>query len=582
METESRYRIIRRAFVRLAVTSMFVVMATNICSFVDNIAVSRMLGTKELAAMGLFSPVAMAAGFSYVLIVGSQVLCANFIGAGKKENVNKLFYSSFAVLGVVFLIFSAVCFFARGWLAGILGAKGLTRTYLSDYMAGYVPCIMPQALCALLMSLVSFNNDMKRSYYSTAVMIIVNAAGDVLLAMPLGIMGIGLASTISYLAAFAVLLPGFVKKDKALHLKRCRIDFGLILKAAVRGLPSLMFAIGLIIKNYLMNYTLNNWTGDDGVAVMSVLASVCAIAGAFPAGFSSAYMSLAGLYYGEEDRSSLKTVMKIALKAGLIVCVVLVGIIMAASSPLSSLFFKRGESIWDMGRVMFLLGFLFLPLNLIFNLLLKSYQVQGRMRLVNILSTAETAFIGVLALIAVPGSGVEAAWLTNTWVDIICIAVVLISVFIWRGRVDLSIPSLQKLPDDFGAAPEECLECSIRSVEDAVAASEAVLAFCKEKGIDARTASYAGLCVEEMAGNVLQHGFTKGTGSYSADVRVVCKDGLTIRIRDNCREFDPRKRLELFTPEAPEKNIGIRLVAGLARTMDYYNTAGVNTLLIKL
>ena len=38
----------------------------------------------------------------------------------------------------------------------------------------------------------------------------------------------------------------------------------------------------------------------------------------------------------------------------------------------------------------------------------------------------------------------------------------------------------------------------------------------------------------------------------------------------------------MFEPELPEKNIGLRIVAGLAKQMDYYNTAGVNTLLIKL
>lgn len=292
-------------------------------------------------------------------------------------------------------------------------------------------------------------------------------------------------------------------------------------------------------------------------------------------------MSLAGLYYGEEDRSSLKTLMRAALRVGLVVCIVSVAVIMAASAPFSSLFFKRGEAIWEMGRVMFLLGFTFIPLNLFFNLLMKSYQVQGRMRLVNVLSAVETALIGILTLASVPVFGVSAAWLANTWIDIICIAVVLVSVVIWRRRVDFSIPSLQKLPDDFGASPEECAEYSIRSTEDAVEASQAVTAFCRARGTDSRTAAYAGLCVEEIATNVLQHGFKSG-GSYSADVRVVCRDDLTIRIRDNCREFDPRKRLAMFEPEQPEKNIGLRIVAGLAKQMDYYNTAGVNTLLIKL
>ena len=66
------------------------------------------------------------------------------------------------------------------------------------------------------------------------------------------------------------------------------------------------------------------------------------------------------------------------------------------------------------------------------------------------------------------------------------------------------------------------------------------------------------------------------------DVRVVVRDELTVRIRDNCPEFDPRKRLEVFYPESPEKNVGIRLTAGLARQMDYYNNAGINTLVLKM
>lgn len=272
MRKDSRYKLIRRAYIRLAVTSMCVMLATNICGFVDNIAVSRLLGTRELAAVGLFSPVAMVAGFCYVLIIGSQVLCANFIGAGRKDDVNRLFYSTFVVLGIVFLAFSVLCFITRDSLASLLGARGQTRVCLSDYMAGYLPGILPQTFCALLMSLVSFNNDLKRSYWSTGVMIVVNALADLALAKPMGILGIGLASTISYLAALAVLLPGFLKKDMALHLERSDINMKLVLKAAMRGLPSLMFAIGLIIKNYLMNYTLNKWTGNEGVAVMSVLA----------------------------------------------------------------------------------------------------------------------------------------------------------------------------------------------------------------------------------------------------------------------------------------------------------------------
>ena len=107
------------------------------------------------------------------------------------------------------------------------------------------------------------------------------------------------------------------------------------------------------------------------------------------------------------------------------------------------------------------------------------------------------------------------------------------------------------------------------------------VSFCLEKGICRRTASFAGLCIEEMARNIFQHGGHQEKDIY-VDVRMIVQDELTIRIRDNCIAFDPRKRLDQFHPEDPGRNIGIRLTAGIARQIDYYNSAGVNTLIMKL
>lgn len=55
-----------------------------------------------------------------------------------------------------------------------------------------------------------------------------------------------------------------------------------------------------------------------------------------------------------------------------------------------------------------------------------------------------------------------------------------------------------------------------------------------------------------------------------------------MRIRDNCPEFDPKKRLEQFSGDDPAANVGIKLIARLADEMTYHNTAGINTVMIKL
>lgn len=578
---ESKQKLIKDAYRKLFTASVFTLLATNIGMIVDNIVVGRLLGTNGLAAIGFFAPLSTAVGFSYVLISGAQVICGNFVGAGKRDNLNSLFVSSFITLFGITAIFAFLGTVFRVPLASLLGAEGEIHKELCEYMAGYLVGIIPQILCAFLMGLLAFNNRIRDSYISTAVMVVTNLLGDLLLIGPWGSFGVGLASTISSFCGFLVLLPGFLSQDRTIHFCKVKFDALLVFEALGRGIPSLTFALGLMLKTTLINYAINHYVGADGIAVVNIMNSICAIAGIIPQACAGGFATIAGLYYGEEDRDSIIYLFKCGMRMGVILCTITMVLLMIFSNPLARIFLTQGDDIVRLGQRMIIMVYTFLPANLIFNILIKSYQAQGRMTLVNVMAFVETAFIGILAVILTPVMGDAGAWLSNTFVDIICILIVLISVVVWKKSVDFSAESLLKMPPEFGAAPDEFVEFSVKNLDDVSSVSEAVVNFCKSRNISGKNAFYSGLCVEEMARNILQHGFTKEK-NYYADVRVVAKDELTIRIQDNCREFDPRKRMDMMNPEDPEKNIGIRLVAGISKSIDYYNNAGINTLLIKV
>ncbi len=577
----SKQELIKSAYKKIFIASIFVLLATNIGMIVDNIVVGRLLGTNGLAAIGFFAPISTAVGFSYIIISGAGVICGNFVGAGKRDDIHTLFVSSFFTLFVISAVFALFCIVFRTSLATLLGAEGEIHTELCEYMAGYLPGVIPQVLCAFLMGLVAFNNRIRDSYISTGAMVISNLLGDLLLIGPWGSFGVGLASTISSLCGLLVLLPGFMSKDRTIHFCRVPFDIVMVFKAMGRGLPSLTFALGMMLKTTLINYAINHYIGSDGIAVVNVMNSLCAIAGIIPQACAGAFATIAGLYYGEEDRDSILYLFKYGMKIGVILCTLTMLVLMIFSNPLARVFLTQGDDIIRLGQRMILLGYTFLPVNLIFNILIRSYQAQGRMTLVNIMAFVETALIGVTALVLTPIFGDAGTWLANAIVDVISIIIVLISVVVWKKSIDFSSESLLKMPEDFGASPDEFIEFSVKNLDDVSSASEAVVDFCKSRNISGKNAFYSGLCVEEMTRNILQHGFTPGK-NYSADVRVVVKDGLTIRIQDNCREFDPRKRMDMMNPTEPEKNIGIRLVANLAKNIDYYNTAGINTLILKV
>ena len=566
--------------------NIFIFVATCACGVIDNLFVGRILGQDALAAAGFFSPVMTAAGLSYVLIMGVQVLAGNYVGEGKAELVNRLFVSVFFVLFAAFTTFSAICILFREPLSDILGARGYVAVLLCDYIKGYAPGIIPQTLAALLMALCSYNNDLKRSYCGIAAMIIGNVLGDMLLVRSLGLFGIGIASSISSTASFLVLLPGFLKKNKLFYFDMsCGFDPGLVVNAAVRGLPNLTFTTGVIFKNYCFNYAMNGYAGAPGVAVIGIMSTVCAFFGAVPAGCANAFSSLAGLYYGEQDRESYLNLTRMALKTGTVATTLCIFIVMLLSGSLTVLFLPGDAALHPLCRRMFLLAFSFLLPNVIYNIFLQSYSAQGKMTFINIMSFAEVASIGLFALLAMRWMGTDAAWVANAVIDILCIFILMISAIAGKKTVRVTLASMLKLDDDFGAEKEDVIERSIVTLDDVVKASSDVAEFCREKKYPPRTAYYVALSVEEIASNILKYGFQNtegisgsGRNAYYTDVRVVSgEDALTVRFRDNCREFDPRERIKLHDPETKESHIGIRMVAKIAKQIDYYNNAGINT-----
>ena len=131
--------------------------------------------------------------------------------------------------------------------------------------------------------------------------------------------------------------------------------------------------------------------------------------------------------------------------------------------------------------------------------------------------------------------------------------------------------------------PDERMDLTVHNMEEVVTISRQVQHFCLEKGIDSRRAYLSGLAMEEMAGNIVDHGFTKDSKSHTVDVRVVHKgNDVILRLKDDCVPFDPGERQKLAEDDDITKNIGIRMVFRLAKDVQYQNILGLNVLTIRI
>ena len=234
------------------------------------------------------------------------------------------------------------------------------------------------------------------------------------------------------------------------------------------------------------------------------------------------------------------------------------------------------------------MGFRLLPLCMLFSLLSLIYVAYAQTAEKKVIATVLPVVDGMVGVVAcsfvlIPMMQMNGLYISNILNGVICLAIIVVSAWLTQKRFPRNVEELMAIPDDIGVGPDERIDISVTRKEDVITVSRQIGEFCQRRGIDYRRSYFASLCMEEMVGNVVDHGFTMDKKQHSADIRVVHKDDeIILRIRDNCTEFDPSSYHDAMQMGAEGKNIGIHLVYGIAKTVDYQNLLGMNVLTIRI
>ena len=575
--------IVKEMYLKLLPMQIIGIIVNAINSLIDSTVTSRVLGEKSLSAIGFFSPVATIIGVMSVFTVGIQILCGQFIGRCEKKKIESLFSTGVIFLTTVGLAITIFIYFAAVPLSGALGARGDIKPLLQSYMRGYAMGIVGQIFSGFCLQLLPYNNKTKLAYCGIGTLVTVNIMLDFVFPvfLHMGTYGMGLATAISYLASSALMFTGFLSKDNTVFFRFNKPDFKLLWKAAYRGIPSLTFTLGIALKGFILNRTIMKEVGYEMVAVMNVQGSLCGFLGAIPVGAASAYMVLASMFYGEDDRQSLTAAAKYAIRYGLILATAVVVLLSGGCSVISSIYFDKSSPSWAISRDMLLIFPCFLILNTVYSILSNTYHAEGRMKIVSTMSGVTQVTSVLIAVIGLKMIGPNGVWASYPLNEVVGITILLTIAFIHAHKIRFDHETIMMLDEDFGASEDDLMEFRVESMEDVINISDTIDKFCRSKGIRKRYSKYAGLCIEEMAGNTIKHGFVPGE-NHHLDIRVVARDNITIRLRDDCRQFDPKTRIEQVKEDDLVSNFGIRLIAKVATDVIYQNSIGINTLIMKV
>jgi len=356
------------------------------------------------------------------------------------------------------------------------------------------------------------------------------------------------------------------------------------LDIVVIGIPGAIVTLCLAIRWYALNGLLLKYEGNDGVSAISALNSCGGILYAITAGVASATRLLVSVYIGEEDRTSLILTMKTALYKGVAMVCGLAVLVFIFAAPFTGIFFADNTSnAYKLAYKLFRIFPFSMPLSAICVVFINYYQSSSRMKIVHVLSIMD-GLVGTVisSLILINPMGAVGVWLAHVLNGIYTTVIIYVYACIFNRRIVRDFNGLLAMPKEFGVPDDQRLDITIHNMEEVTETSEQVMNFCQRVGIDRKRAFYSGLCLEEMAANIVKHGFGDRR-KHSVDVRVVNKsDGLMLRVKDDCRAFNPKEKLELINPEDHTHNIGLRMVDRLAKDMTYSNILGLNVLTMVL
>lgn len=363
----------------------------------------------------------------------------------------------------------------------------------------------------------------------------------------------------------------------------------------------------------------------------------------FPLGMSAVIRMLTSVFVGEEDRDSILDLVRITLTSVLAVTLAIGAAVFIMSDDLAALYFPDLSSdVFELTRQLLAVFAVSIPLVLVTSCTSDFFQAVGHIAFVNVISISDGFLAMVIpTLFLAPLLGARGVWIA---LFVGSVAVALLEAFYsvlrcrsFCGHLPRKLDEWLLLPLVFREDDNPRMTFTLREMEDISRVAEEAEQFCKNNGADRRTAYYSALCLEEMARNIIQHGFgddpQHGTGGrqaggapaqspagaakrearkavaqhagrgagqhttraihphrarrllkkHSIQVVIVTRpENIVLRIKDDCRPFNPVERARLASGEDPVAHIGIRMVFRLAEEVDYQNLLGLNVLTIRL
>lgn len=329
-------------------------------STIDSLIVGNFVGKEALAAVGISFPVIfLTLGMLIGLTMGTNVLIAQFFGAGLKDKVKKSIINGFIIMVVLSIIITIVgTIFTKAILA-ILNTPDeifeLASTYLRITFIGCFTIFGYNTVASILRGLGDSRTPLRLLIIST----VINISLDLIFVLKYkwGVSGVAWATFIAQGFSFiAGLLYIFIKLDwLRFSFKELRIDSVIFSKTLTIGLPTALqqslVALGMMVMMRIVN-----GFGTIPIAAFTVASRLDGFASMPALNLSQAMTSFTGQNMGAGKTERVHRGYIASLKTGTLISVAVGAIVMIFSKQLMEFFTPNTDVATVGARYLIIVG----------------------------------------------------------------------------------------------------------------------------------------------------------------------------------------------------------------------------------
>ncbi len=326
---------------------------TSVYGVVDGLFVSNFVGKTAFTAVNFAIPVLMIPGSAgFMFGAGGSAIIAKTMGEGKPEEAKKQFsllvYAS-AVIGVILACLGVILLRP---ILSLLGAEGNMLDTAVLYGRIILLALPAYVLQYAFQSFFITSEKPDLGLKVTVAAGVANMVLDALLVavFSLGIVGAALATAVSQFIGGIIPLIYFARENSSpLKLTKAKFHGKTLISATLNGSSELLSNIAMSIVSMLYNVQLLKYAGEDGVAAYGVLMYVGMIFLAIFIGYSMGTAPVVSYHYGAANHAELQSLRKKSLVIIGITSVAMLALSEALASPLSMLFSKNDQGLFDSG-----------------------------------------------------------------------------------------------------------------------------------------------------------------------------------------------------------------------------------------